>query len=117
MESTTATESAVEYAAANGRTPGNGRTAASLETILTKLIGQVITVINPQTYTPTLTGYKIDSSAYKAKVISCDNGILRLLVDYLSDPRKKVTEKAQQFVPVDQIKRILISKTQRIVTL
>jgi len=117
MDTTTANECTIEHAAANGQTPGNGQKTGALEKILAKLTGQVITVINPQTYTPTLTGYKIDSAACKAKVISCENGILRLLVEYLSDPRRKVTEKAQQFVPVDQIKRIMISKSERILTL
>jgi len=34
------------------------------------LIGQVITVINTQSYVRTLTGYRVDVEVYKAKVIS-----------------------------------------------
>jgi hypothetical protein len=99
------------------RRGGNGQNIDSLEEILGSLVGQVITVINPQTYTPTLTGYKIDSSAYRAKVMSCENGILRLLFEFLCDPHRKTKEKAQQFVPVDQVKRVMISPKLKLVTL
>lgn len=89
----------------------------NLEEILEGLIGQIIIVINPLSYIPTLTGPKIDVNTYKAKVVSCENGILRILIDYLRDPHKNVKEKAYQFVPIDQIKRVMISKTERFVTL
>lgn len=89
----------------------------SFEDVLKDCVGKVITVINPSTYIPTLTGYKIDATSYKAKVISCEDGILRILIDYLSDPRQSKKEKAYQFVPTDQIKRIMVSKSERFVTI
>ena len=85
--------------------------------ILGGLRGQVVTVVNPQSYIPTLTGYKVDVESYKAKVVSCENGILRILIDYLKDPRRKIKEKAYQIIPIDQIKQVMISKTERLVTL
>jgi len=90
---------------------------STFDEILGGLIGKIVTVINPQCYTPTLTGYKIDAEAYKAKVVSCENGILRLLTEYLCNPREKIREKAYQFIPVDQIKRIMISKRERLLNL
>jgi hypothetical protein len=89
----------------------------SFDEILTGLTGQIVTIINPLSYIPTLTGCKVDTETYKAKVISCENGILKILVEYVSDPRKNIREKAYQFIPIDQIKRIMVSKSERIVTL
>ena len=91
--------------------------AKAFDGILDEWIGQVVTVINPLSYIPTLTGCKVDTEAYKAKIVSCENGILKILVEYLSDPRKKIKEKAFQFIPVDQIKRIMISKSERLLNL
>ena len=95
----------------------NGQKIDSLEKVLSTLVGHIITVVDPQTYAPTLTGYEIEPTAYKAKVISCENGILRLLLEYLSDPRNKTKERAQLFVPVDQIKRVMVAKSQKLVSL
>lgn len=89
----------------------------ALDQILSNLSGNIVTVVNPQSYTPTLTGYKIDASAYKAKVVSCEKGILKLLMDYLSDPHKKVKERAYQFIPVNWIKRVMISKSDKLISL
>lgn len=91
--------------------------AKKFEEILGDLIGQVITVVNPQSYIPTLTGYRIDVETYKAKVLSCENGILRILIDYLKDPRKNLKERAFQFIPIDQVKQVMISKNDRFLTL
>ena len=96
---------------------GNGQTIGSMEDVLHGLVGHVITVINPQTFTPTLAGYKIDSSAVKAKVLSCENGLLRLLTEFLSDPHRKVKEKAQLFVPVAHVKRVMVSQSTKLLTL
>jgi len=95
----------------------NSNKIGSMEDILNSLVGHVVTVLNPQTYIRTITGYKIDSTTYKAKAISCKEGILRLATEYVSDPHSKEREKAQQFVPVDQIKRIMISKSLKLLTL
>ena len=81
------------------------------------LIGQVITVVNPESYIPTLTGFKVDVETYKARVVSCDHGVLKILIEFLSDPHKKLKEKAYQFVPIDQIKRVMISKSEKLVSL
>ena len=91
--------------------------AQSFGEVLCGLRGQVVTVVNQQSYIPTLTGFKVDVESYKAKVVSCDNGILRILIDYLKDPRRKIKEKAYQIIPIEQIKQVMISKTERLVTI
>lgn len=95
----------------------NGQKIDSLQKILSTLVGHMITVVDPQTYAPTLTGYEIEPTAYKAKVVSCEHGILRLLMEYMSDPRSKTKERAQLFVPVEQIKRVMVAKSQKLISL
>lgn len=91
--------------------------ANSIYDILKTLIGQVVTVINPQSYIPTITGYTIDSEVYQAKLVSMENGTVKILTEILSNPHKKVREKALQFIPVDQVKRVTISKSDRLISL
>lgn len=91
--------------------------AKSMEEICKVLIGQVVTVVNPQSYIPTLTGYKIDVEAYKAKVISYEGDTLKILTEYLRDPHKKVKEKVFQFVHIGNIRRVTISQSERFITL
>lgn len=91
--------------------------ANSINEVCKSLTGQVVTVINPQSYIPTLTGYKIDVQTYKAKVLSYEDGTLKILTEYMSDPHKKVKEKAFQFIPGSQIRRITISQSERFISL
>jgi hypothetical protein len=64
-----------------------------------------------------MTGYTISSEVYKAKVVSLENGTIKILTEFLSDPHKKIKEKALQYIPVDQIKRVTISKSDRLISL
>jgi len=91
--------------------------AKTIEEVCNSLIGQVVTVINPQSYIPTLTGYKIDVQTYKAKVLAYEGDTLKILTEYVSDPHKKVKEKAYQFIPSQQIRRITVSQSERFISL
>lgn len=91
--------------------------AKSLDEILTALTGQVVTVINLHSFIPILTGYKIDEETYRAKVISYEQKTLKILIEFIKDPRKKVLEKALQFIPAKQIKRVTMSKNERFITI
>ena len=91
--------------------------AKSLKEILQALTGQVVTIVNPQSYIPTLTGYKIDVETYKAKIISFEDDTLKILTEYLRDPHKKLKEKVYQFVPREQVKRVTVSQSERFITL
>lgn len=89
--------------------------AKTMEDVLTALTGQVVTVVNPQSYIRTLTGYTIDVDTYNAKLVSFEEGTVKLLTQYEQDPHKKVKERAFQFIHLDQIKRIGISKTEKFI--
>jgi len=91
--------------------------AKSFQDVLKNWIGQVITVINPSSYIPTLTGFRIDAESYKAKVISTEDNTLRIMIEYLSNPHKKSREKALQYIPIEQIRQVQVSKNDRLVLL
>jgi hypothetical protein len=91
--------------------------AKTIDEVCKALIGQVVTIINPQSYIPTLTGYKIDVQTYKAKVLGYESHTLKILTEYISDPHKKVKEKAFQFIPGQQIRRVTISQSERFISL
>jgi hypothetical protein len=77
------------------------------------LVGQLITVINTQSYVRTLTGYTVDVETYKAKVVSYEDETLKILTEYVKDPRTKTKEKVYQFIPLTQIKRVTISPSEK----
>jgi hypothetical protein len=85
--------------------------------LLKTLIGQVITVINPHSYIPTLTGFRIDAETYKAKVLSTENGTLRVLIEYISNPREQTKEKAFQYIPIKQIRHVQVSNSEKLLML
>jgi hypothetical protein len=89
----------------------------SISEVLESLIGHVVTVINPHSYIPTITGYKIDAEAYGAKIVSINNGMMKVVTELLSDPHKNVKEKAVQFIPTGEIKGITLSKKSKIITI
>ncbi len=91
--------------------------AKSIDEMLKALEGQVVTVINTQSYIRTLTGYKIDVETYKAKIVSYADRSLKILTEYVRDPHKKAKEKVFQFVPIEQVKRVTISQSERFITL
>ena len=91
--------------------------AKSIEDILKSLEGQIVSVVNPQSYIRTLTGYTVDLETYNAKVISSEKGTLKLLTEYVHDPHRNVKEKGLQFIPMDRVKRIGISKTEKFIFL
>jgi len=91
--------------------------AKTLDDILTALVGQIVTVIKPQSYIRTLTGYEVDIETYNAKVLSYEGNTLRVLTEYVKDPHKKAKDKVYQFLPAHQIRRITVSKTERFITI
>ena len=91
--------------------------ANSLDEILQVLVGQLVTVVNPQSYVRTLTGYKIDVETYTAKVMSYEGETMKILTEYVRDPHQKSKDKVYQFIHKDQIKRVTISKNERFLTL
>lgn len=91
--------------------------ANSIDDVLQVLVGQIVTVINPQSYVRTLTGYTIDVETYAAKVTAYEGNTLKILTEYVRDPHKKIKEKVYQFIPKEQIKRVTISKHERFISL
>ena len=91
--------------------------AKTMTDVLEGLKGQIVTIINPQSYFRTLTGYKIDVETYTAKVISFEERTLKILTEYVRDPHKKSKEKVYQFISLEHIKRITISQSERFITL
>lgn len=88
----------------------------TLKEALDLIKGQLVTVINTQSYVRTLTGYKVDVETYPAKIVSFEDNTLKILTEYVKDPHKKIKEKVYQFVPSAQIKRVTISSSERFIT-
>jgi hypothetical protein len=91
--------------------------AKTMEEILKALEGQVVTVVNPESYVRTLTGYKIDMETYPAKIVSYKDGTVKILTEFVRDPHKKEKDKIFQFIRIEQIKRVGVGKAERFIFL
>jgi hypothetical protein len=91
--------------------------ARTIEDVLKVLEGQIVTIVNPQSYVRTLTGFTIDEETYSAKIISFESGTLKVLIEYIFDPKTKAKEKMYEFIRVDHIKRVAIAKTDKLIIL
>ncbi len=89
----------------------------TMKEALNLIKGQLVTVINTQSYMRTLTGYKVDVEAYKAKIVSYEEETLKILTEYVKDPHKRIKDKVYQFIPLSQIKRVTISSTEKFIAL
>lgn len=87
--------------------------AQTMEETLKALEGQVVTVINPQSFVMTLTGEKIDMETYPAKIMTFKDGTLKILTEFVRDPKTKDKEKIFQFIKTEHVKRVGISKSEK----
>jgi hypothetical protein len=89
----------------------------TVEEAIKALVGNIVTIINPHSYIRTLTGYKIDAEAYKGKIVSIEQGTVKILTEFTNDPHNNSKEKALQLIPTNQIKRVTISQKAKFLTL
>jgi len=88
----------------------------TVEEAIKAFTGKVVTIINPYSYIATLAGYKIDAEAYRGKIISMDEGTVKVVTEFTKDPHNKTKEKALQLIPVNHIKRVSISPNEIFLT-
>jgi hypothetical protein len=88
----------------------------TVEEAIKALIGKVVTIINPYSYITTLTGYKIDAEAYRGKIVSIEEGTVKIVTEFIKDPQKEIKAKALQLIPVNHIKRVSISPNEIFLT-
>jgi hypothetical protein len=88
--------------------------------ILHSLIGQVVTVVNPESFEHAPIGHQLKPGFYRAKVTEMATDYLTLITE-LKKPGKRgqedTKEPVKQFLPIGRIKRISLTKGDRMIHL
>ena len=86
---------------------------SSVRAILEKLVGKVVLIVNPESYRKTPIGFSIEKETYRAKVKAIHEDCVEVRCEFITDPRKGTKEVTAQFIPMNQVKRISVSQSDR----
>ena len=82
--------------------------------ILKSLVGHAVTVVNPESYEQAHIGHQIKASFYRAKLSAIGTDFIVLLTED-KKPGKEKGDPVKQFMPLARIKRISMTKTERLI--
>lgn len=83
--------------------------------ILKALVGKAITVVNPESYEAAPVGYKITTGFYRGKLTGIGRDYLIMMTEF--ERKKGSPEPVKQYIPIDQIKRVSLLKSERVLHL
>jgi hypothetical protein len=85
--------------------------------ILKTLVGNVITVVNPESYEEMPVGHQIKPGFYRAKVLTLGEDFIAVVSEHQHAGKNAKKEPVKQFVPIREIKRLSILKSERLIHL
>ena len=85
--------------------------------ILKSLVGGAVTVVNPESYEGAPVGYALRTGFYKAKATGLGSDHIVIVTEFTPAGRKVPAEPVKQYIPFDRIKRISVTKSERILHL
>jgi len=85
--------------------------------LLKGLAGQIITVVNPESYEAAPIGYQIKAGFYKAKVTHVGADYFTVVSEFQHAGKGAKKEPVKQFIPMSRVKRISVMKTDRLIHL
>ncbi len=87
----------------------------SYQDILKSLLGKTVTVVNPESYEGAPVGYQLRTNFYRAKATGLGNDYLILVTEFTPSGRKVAKEPVKQYIPLHRIKRVSMTKSERII--
>ena len=82
--------------------------------VLQSLIGKVVTIVNPESFEDAPVGNRLTTGFYRAKVIGVKGDYVSVATEYVHK-RGDSKEPVKQFIPLSQIKRVSLMKSDRII--
>jgi len=83
--------------------------------ILRAIVGKAITVVNPESYESAPVGYKLTTGFYRGKLTALGRDYLVMMTEF--ERKKGSPEPVKQYIPIQQIKRISLMKSERVLHL
>lgn len=82
--------------------------------LIKSLVGQVVTVVNPESYEDAPVGHQIRAGFYRAKAIGLGRDYLILSTQFVHKGKAPEKEPVRQYIPLSQIRRISILKGEKL---
>jgi hypothetical protein len=76
------------------------------------LLGKTVTIVNPESYEHAPVGFTLKAGFYRAKVTGMGRDYITLVTEMKKT--KDAGEPVKQFIPLNQIKRVSMMKTERV---
>ncbi len=89
----------------------------SFADVLRSLIGQTVTIANPESFEHAPVGRQIKAGYYRGKPVAMGRDYLTVVTEMAQGGKSSAKEPVKQFIPLAQIKRVSIRKTERILHL
>lgn len=89
----------------------------SFHELLRSLTGQIVTIVNPESYEDAPVGHQIRTGFYRAKPIGLGEDYLILATEMVRKGPVSGKEPVRQFIPLSRIKRISILKNEKLIHL
>ena len=81
--------------------------------LIKALLGKTVTIVNPESYEHAPVGFTLKAGFYRAKVTGMGRDFLTLVTE-MKKGRESNGEPVKQFLPIKQVKRISMTKTERL---
>ena len=78
--------------------------------ILTALIGKKVTIVNPESYEAAPVGFTLKEGFYDGKVAGLGRDYLVLSTVFVTSKKEGGKQPVKQFIPLQRIKRISLTK-------
>jgi hypothetical protein len=89
----------------------------SFNDILKAMLGNVVTVVNPESYEEMPVGHQIKPGFYRAKLLTIGRDYLAVVSEFQHAGKAAKKEPVKQFIPLSRIKRISVMKAERLIHL
>ena len=77
-------------------------------------MGQVVTIVNPESYEDAPVGHQIRAGFYRAKLIGLGNDYVILATELVHQGKESAKEPVRQYIPLDKVKRISVLKGEKL---
>ena len=98
-------------------TPGDTKAIApkTFADILKALVGQVVTMSNPESYEESMAGHRLATDFYKAKVLQVTPEYITVVTEFKHTKGNVPKEPVKQFIPLVAVKRVSVMKSEKII--
>jgi hypothetical protein len=89
--------------------------SSSFSDVLKAMVGQVVTVVNPESFEDAPMGSRLTTGFYRAKLLAVGSDFISLATEFHHKKGDKAKEPVKQFIPFTSIKRLSVMKSDKLI--